>query len=686
MNDPTAAWIVPRDLLMALAGEVAPAPPPAPKPSTESSASGTYSSRLLVERWLRARGVAFRQKNEPDSKGRTVYVLKECPFDVSHADPDSCIMQAPDGKMAAHCFHNGCQGQGWQQFKEKIGPPGAEHYDPPLTKKRKSRGKVRSKRADSERSARPFAGEQVADAAPEAAAVADEPVVVESPAPDAEAVGSEPGITTPATPVSQPPRDVLIDPQNLPVSQTMGQITCVLLAAGDCYRRAGQLVRIAGTEITPVLSAPELAGLLNQHAEVLVMKEEESEYKPLPTNYANTWLNHPGQSSRLPTITMYTQNPVFTLDWRLTTPGFDRDTGIYYAGDTIQSQPGTEHLDRLLQDFCFKTPGDRTNYIGLLLTTVLMPRFIGSKPAVVFNGNQPGLGKSILAQIIAILRDGRPTETASFNPNDEEFEKRLGSIVRRGATTIIIDNAKAGGPRHPRIESACLERSITDPILSFRLLGYSKEIRAENSHIFCITANSAELGPDLVTRSVVVALFYEGDPKRRRFTMADPEGYALEHRAELLGELLGLVERWKATGSPLASAPTRFNKKGWGGIVGGILHAAGLPDFLANADTAAAEMDETRREFACLLEKLATEKQDEWTSADLASVAVKYGILRSELEAATPRSAATRLGLIAGRFIGESFSVGDNMVAVLRRTDGRKGNLYRVEVQVITDG
>ena len=166
----------------------------------------------------------------------------------------------------------------------------------------------------------------------------------------------------------------------------------------------------------------------------------------------------------------------------------------------------------MLQDFCFKSPADRTNYIGVLLTSVLIPHFIGAKPAALFNGNQPGLGKSILAQVIGILRDGHPTETASYNPNDEEFEKRLGSIVRRGVTTIIIDNAKGQG-RKPRIESACLERSVTDAILSFRLLGKSQEIRAENSHIFCITANTPDVSPDLVSRSVVINLEHEG---RRR--------------------------------------------------------------------------------------------------------------------------------------------------------------------------
>ncbi|HEY3787613.1 MAG TPA: hypothetical protein VGL71_02105, partial [Urbifossiella sp.] len=483
MSDITEQWIVPRILLEALAGEVAPAiRTESPSPAAPA-ANGAFNSRLMVDRWLQARGVAFRVKDEPDGRNRTVYVLKQCPFDASHADPDACIMQAADGKLSAHCFHNSCEGHGWQAFKEKIGPPAADHFDPPLQRDRSPRTKTKK-----------------------------QPAVL---ALQESTAATPPGAGAPPTLAS---RSVVIDPENLPVAETMRQISGVLLAAGGSYRRAGQLVRIMGTEITPVLAAAELAGLINHHAEVMIVKGESSEFKPLPTNYANTWLNHPGESNRLPKITMFSLNPVFTIDWRLTAPGFDCETGIYYGGETIEPRSGTEHLDRLLQDFCFKTPGDRTNYLGILLTTVLMPRFIGSKPAVVFNGNQPGLGKSMLAQIIAILRDGRPTETASFNPNDEEFEKRLGSIVHRGATTIIIDNAKAGGPRHPRIESACLERSLTDPILSFRLLGYSKEIRAENSHIFCITANSAELGPDLVTRSVMVALFHEGDPKRRAFS------------------------------------------------------------------------------------------------------------------------------------------------------------------------
>lgn len=464
-----------------------------------------------------------------------------------------------------------------------------------------------------------------------------------------------------------------------PVHVTMHRISNRLLAAGDCYVRSDQLVVLSHGAISPILSSAELAGLLNQHVEFYFVDEKGGEYRPLPATYGNTWLHHPGERARLPVIRTYSHNPTYTEDWRLAAPGYDAASGIFYEGPVIERREGTERLDALLQDFCFQAAADRTNYLGMLLTILLMPRFIGSKPAVLFNGNQPELGKSILAQIIAILRDGRPVETASYNANDEEFEKRLGAIVRRGATTIIIDNAKARG-RHPRIESACLERSITDPILSFRMLGYSQDIRAENSHIFCITANSPDVSRDLVTRSVVVNLHFEGNPERRRFTIPDPEGYAREHRLELLGELIGMVERWKDAGMPQADVHSRFNKRGWGNVIGGILQANGEPDFLSNAEQAATQLDETRREFEELIAILAEHPQGTWTPAELVAVCQRHNLLQAELGNGSLRSQTTHMGNVAGRYVAEPFPLPNQGSAVFHRSEGRKGKLYRVEV------
>ncbi|MCZ2342032.1 MAG: hypothetical protein LC104_09590 [Bacteroidales bacterium] len=644
MIDSGSIRVVPRSLLDRLAGS----PPEPPRPAADPVRTGAFTSQLDVARWLTARGVDFRVKAEPDGRGRTVYILGHCPFHPAHADPDACVMQAPNGQMSAQCFHNSCSGQGWQAFKTAIGPPDRDHYDPPLTSQRR---RPRCERPPPSEPLRP------ADAGPPE----DPDAVTEDRPPDAR-------------------RTIPIDPKTLPVAETLQILTDVLLEAGDCYRRTGQVVRVAGTDIIPVLTPPELSGLVNRHAEVVMTTDDGPEYRPLPTHYAHTWLHQPNQITRLSNMAMFTLNPVYTLDWRLAPAGYDRESEIYSAGPAVASQNGTTHLDALFQDFCFRTPGDRSNYIGILLTALLMPHFIGSKPAVLFHGNQPGLGKSVLAQIIAILRDGRPTETASYNPNDEEFEKRLAAIVRRGATTILIDNAKSSG-RAPRIDSAVLERSITDPILSYRLLGQSQEIRAENSHIFCLTANTPELSRDLITRCVVVHLFHEGDPARRTFTIPDPETDALEHRAILLGELIGLIERWREAGSPRVEAHSRFNKKGWGPIIGGILAHNGYPDFLANAAEAAAELDPGRRDFADLVATLADHPQGAWTAGELAEWAGRLGLFAEDGKDRGPRARATRMGLLAGRFLGETFTLPGGRTASFEKTSDRKGTVYRFVVQ-----
>jgi hypothetical protein len=218
------------------------------------------------------------------------------------------------------------------------------------------------------------------------------------------------------------------------------------------------------------------------------------------------------------------------------------------------------------------------------------------------------------------------------------------------------------------------------PRTSFRLLGYSDEIRAENSFIFCITANGPDVSRDLITRSVVVNLVFEGDPARREFTIPDAEGYAREHRLEILGELVGMVERWRTAGSPVAEAASRFNKKGWSPIVGGVLAANGFEGFLSNAREAAESLDDVRRDFVYLVAALADHPQGVWTPAELVDLAEHHKLFADEFRDLAARAKSTRIGLIAGRYVGERFPLGDERIAEFRRREERKGNVYFVNI------
>jgi hypothetical protein len=473
---------------------------------------------------------------------------------------------------------------------------------------------------------------------------------------------------------------IAIRPDIQTTAAVMEMITTRMIEAGSFYSRAQQPVMVHGESLVTIDTPQQLAGVLNTICEFQLCDARSERFEPLPVRYATTWLNHPEQIRRLPEITLWTRNPVYTQSWRLVESGYNADTGIYYAGPVIAPRDGTTHLDRLLRDFCFSSPADRTNYLSLLLSCHLIPRFRESKPAGLFTGNQPGVGKTILAQIIAILRDAHTVETATYLRNDEEFEKRLGSLVRSGLTTLIIDNAKGRGKKAPLIESAVLERAITDRVLSFRLLGFSADIRVENAHMFLITANTPQVSRDLITRSIPIRLWWDGDPLKRIFGMADPESYAMEHRHELIGELLGMVERWKEAGMPLATAAHRFNKRGWAETLGGVLHEAGEPDFLANVDESSHAFDPQRLDVCELVLAMLNQPEHRWRAGELVNLAESTGVLQEDIGSGAPRTKALRLGVLLSKYIGEQFEYDAGKSAVLASEIERNAKLYWAQI------
>jgi hypothetical protein len=134
-------------------------------------------------------------------------------------------------------------------------------------------------------------------------------------------------------------------------------------------------------------------------------------------------------------------------------------------------------------------------------------------------------------------------------------------------------------------------------------------------------------------------------------------------------------------GSPEAEARSRFNKKGWGTTIGGILAANELTGFLANAETAAAELDDTRREFAYLVGVLADHPQGTWSGSELAALAVEHGLFPAEFKDVSHHARTIRLGLLAGRYLDQRFILPDGRSAVFERSSERKGNVYRVSVR-----
>jgi hypothetical protein len=93
--------------------------PPQPEPGATPKERGGKS--LDVDEFLTKHGVEVMEK-VTDSRARTIWRLKRCPFNHDHMDGEAAVFQFPDGKLGFKCFHDSCNGKHWQDFRRHFEP------------------------------------------------------------------------------------------------------------------------------------------------------------------------------------------------------------------------------------------------------------------------------------------------------------------------------------------------------------------------------------------------------------------------------------------------------------------------------------------------------------------------------------------------------------------------------------
>jgi len=369
-----------------------------------------------------------------------------------------------------------------------------------------------------------------------------------------------------------------------PVNDRLDMVTARLHDTGEAFHdRERDLIRIDSQGNYQVIEKDDDLGafLLAKGVEVCKLSRTKTgsvkeTYGSLPKDHAQKYLNKNYAANRkLDEIRIYSRNPIYDANWNLCPPGFDPDSGVYYAGEAVHPKSGTSAIDELLSEVCFKDEASRVNFIGMLLTCIVINKVGHQKPVVLITGNQPEIGKTTLGQRLAIVQDGQDVPTITYLSDDNKLENDFATKLKAGRKTFLIDNVKEP------IKSAVLEKCATDAVLAFRLLHTNNDISKENAHLFVITANTPDCGPDIVTRSIFISLEYEGEPKERDL-LADPIGQAIELRDSVLAELVGMIEKWKTDGMPLAD-DVQARDRQWGQIVGGILRSNGYIDSEGNS-------------------------------------------------------------------------------------------------------
>lgn len=311
---------------------------------------------------------------------------------------------------------------------------------------------------------------------------------------------------------------------------------------------------------------------------------------------------------RLPVIRHYARRPIFDAQFHLCSPGWNAERGILIHGPDILPEvagpkfavnaPVLDRLPpytrRLFAEFCWASDADLTNAVSVLLTGILGNHFLDDpKPIVIIDGNQRGLGKTLFCQAMGRVLDGVEPRRLPL-VRDDELEKKLSAFLKESESSILFfDNVRT------RIESALIEANALSPVLSFRILGQSGNITRPNTFLWVITSNQTSGSEDLISRGLPVRLRYEGNPRERHFRENLLE-YVSRYRLQILGEMAGMVYRWKQAGKPLGGQQHRCVK--WAQVIGGILQVAGFDQFLANLDEVEEAMDEGVQALCTLAE------------------------------------------------------------------------------------
>ncbi len=379
------------------------------------------------------------------------------------------------------------------------------------------------------------------------------------------------------------------------------------------FVRSGRPARIrtdeAGRPLIEPVGDVELANRLTRTADFLKLTEKGYHHVSPPGDVVGDILAMGVWP--FPPLEAIVEVPVLRPDGSiLSAPGYDPATKLYYMPapglyippiptnpSQAERQAAADLIDELLHDFPFVDEASRANAWGLLLTPIVR-QATGLAQMALIDAPTPGSGKGLLAAVVSLIATGR--HAALINParDDDEWRKRITSVLGYGSTIINIDNVER------RLDSAALCSVLTTEEWSDRVLGRSEQVHYSHRATWIATGNNIQPAGDLPRRCFWIRLDAEMPMPWTREGFKHPAlmSWTLDNRGRLLAALLTLARAWYADGKPNGAKLSGVdNFSAWASTVSGILAHAGRSDFLGNATSMFEQLDDDGAQWEAFL-------------------------------------------------------------------------------------
>ncbi|MEI8381652.1 MAG: hypothetical protein WCJ09_16100 [Planctomycetota bacterium] len=451
-----------------------------------------------------------------------------------------------------------------------------------------------------------------------------------------------------------------------------------LAESGDLYRNKedghGLIQVLATGKARLITKGTQLAPVIVDRVRMRVEKEGNL-VSELPTSaHLNAMLFSEEFLGQFIPVDEVTKTPFFLDDFSLVKPGFNdggRGNRVLYVGDAQTSSPSLKTLERFLEVMPFSTNADRTNFVAAGLTVPLRRHWPGEKPLVLITSTRSHSGKGTLTEC---LRGSIPKADILYEsldwPMQSQFQRQLQSEADIGV--VVFDNVRldSSGGRAKCIRSAFLESFLTNAEVTLASPTAGEPLRLSNRFVVTLNSNEGMLSIDLMNRSLPIHLAPTSDVHEKETVIGNPKlEFLPKFGRQIEAEFRGMIEKWKAAGSPLDNS-VRHPMSNWAKTIGGILKVNGFTDFLANYGSRKSADDPVRGALAILGAAQPGEalRPDAW-----ANLAVTLGLsktLFSPNERDTPKGRERNIGVILTQHLQVTFDAQTDTTVYRLRLEG----------------
>jgi hypothetical protein len=398
----------------------------------------------------------------------------------------------------------------------------------------------------------------------------------------------------------------------------------------------------------------------------------------------------------LQVVTRIVYAPIVAAEGTIqTAPGYHEATRTYYPapGLDIPDVPvaptqaditkARELLLEPLVDFPFVSEAERAHAIALCLLPFMRELIDGLTPLHLIEKQAVGTGAGLLAKVALFPALGNEVSAQPATGDDDEWRKRITSILLSGPTVALLDNAEA-------LVSPSLAALLTTRVWTDRVLGVSRTIELVNDCVWVATANNLSMSTDIMRRSVRIRLDAKVDRPwqrpRDKFIHPDLLGWVTAHRPQLVWAALTIIRAWIVAGRPVGRESLGTFEE-WARVMGGVLDVAGVSGFLTNSDDFYEASDIEGDATRAFLEEWRTRYGDRTVKAsDLVVFALDDAspLMLAGLFGGNDRAIRTQFGKWLARKLRDQVRTLSDGTTVQARTAGTRGHAQRWQLVELT--